>query len=656
MDYKLDDKFKQLAAGAPYGSRYYTRFELEDSYITRLPARIFHGIQFGELKFVGCSKLSCVDPGAFDGLGPRINRFTAELSNFSTSRGYLRCTLNFAALSTLTNVETIEIKGSQILTIPENAFNDNMGVLTNLHTVDFGGRTTKGVIQNISAKAFSTLRNVRLIDVSNQNISVIGQDAFTFNYRNDERLTIRLESNSLTGHGFVGRVFPINRPLTITMGGNAKLHYLPEATFYDLFVETGGYKNTLDLGGDQMEIDVNNEWIVKYKVELDLKDKLFNAWGDDGRELLKHTDKQMQKPAPTDATNVVNDTTLLLSVLSLTRASDFCPNPEEFAPCTCLNDVITCINAEKKLNLDDKFRLLAAGAPPGSRFYTRFELEDSYITRLPAHIFHGIQFGELKFSSCTQLSCVDPGAFEGLGFCINKFTAELTNFSAPVSASCDLFAALSTLTNVETIQITDSQITQIPANAFNDGMGELTHLRKVDFGGKLLKGHIHTVNQRAFYTLPNVSLIDLSNQNISVIGQDAFMVKHTNVERLNIRLELNSLAGHSFTYEVFPINRPLKITMGGNKQLHYLPRSTFYYILAQTGDIVIDLKGDQMEIDVNNEWLVTYKDDINLKVKLTNAMGDDDRELLQHTVDEMRRPVPTDASNVVNSNNDDHNV
>ncbi|CAG2101649.1 unnamed protein product [Medioppia subpectinata] len=305
----LDDKFKQLAAGAPYGSRYYTRFELEDSYITRLPAHVFHGIQFGELKFVGCSQLTCVDPSAFEGLGPRINKFTAELTDFSGTKPDINdtsytCDL-FGALSTLTNVETIQIIGSQITQIPANAFNDNMGVLTNLHTVDFGGSMTKGVIEYVGPNAFSTLRNVRLIDLSYQNISVIGQDAFAFTYRNDERLTLRLESNSLTGYKLkaVGRVFPINRPLTITMGGNKDLHYLPEATFYHIFVEqASGQRNTLNMSGDQLEIDLNNEWLIRYKQELDLKDKLLSAWGDDGRELLKHSDKEMQKIPPTDPT------------------------------------------------------------------------------------------------------------------------------------------------------------------------------------------------------------------------------------------------------------------------------------------------------------------------------------------------------------------
>ncbi|CAG2163489.1 unnamed protein product [Oppiella nova] len=764
----LDEVFTLLAEGVPYNSQQYESFELTSNYVTKLDPVQFHGIRFKEVKFINCTKLTCVSPRAFEGL--QLRRFTSKLTNFkahnktcdlfgalstlinveeimitgseiavipdnafndrmgvldslraidfggSQTPGHIgrvgknafstlrnlnkvdlsnqmiteigdqtfqvpraqwdHITINldhnqligqggvdppnatcnlFAALSTLTNVETISIVGSELTAIPDNAFNDNTGALTRLKTIDFGGRQTKGKIYKIGKRAFSTLKNLELIDLSNQNIDKILDYTFEFlDSSLNTSITINLEHNFLYSYSFGKDVFLSNRSTQLKLGGNPYLHALPELGFHEFFGEKSHANNTCDVLGDMLAIDVRNQWLVRYKVKLGLNRKLLYAMGMDGKSLLNHTEQEMSGDPP-----ITEAPALILTAIALTNACDYCPNPDDFAPCTCNNDVIKCVDTAGELDLDDKFSQLAQGAPYGSRYYTAFQLESSSMTMLPASVFHGIQFGELRFIGCSKLYCVDPKAFEGLGPRINRFTAELTNFSSPVISTvnytCDLFSALSTLTNVETISITGSEIIAIPDNAFNDRMGVLVNLHTVDFGGRQTKGKIGTVGKNAFSTLTNLKLVDLSNQRLINIHDYAFSFTTATWDRISIHLEGNQLNGLSFGAHVFPTNRVTNLTLTGNPKLSYLNQSSFYDYFEDRGHDpnILDISGDLQEVDTNNEWLIDNKVALGLQKKLFNAIATDGRPLLQHTHKEMTAaPTTTTVASVVNSDDD----
>ncbi|CAG2165103.1 unnamed protein product [Oppiella nova] len=200
----------------------------------------------------------------------------------------------FSALSTLTNVNQINIVNHQIPQIPDNAFNDNMGVLENLKTIDLHGTGSLGTI----ISAFSTLKNLNMVNLSNQKIVAIGDSAFQFPRANWDHITINLEHNSLTGSRFGSHVFPTNKVTTLMLAGNMDLTYLTEGVFYDFFEERGHDRNTCNMSGIPMEIDRLNMGLVDNKVTMKLDQKLLEAMGKDGTALLKHTHKQMDVPPP----------------------------------------------------------------------------------------------------------------------------------------------------------------------------------------------------------------------------------------------------------------------------------------------------------------------------------------------------------------------
>ncbi|CAG2173549.1 unnamed protein product [Oppiella nova] len=217
----------------------------------------------------------------------------------------------FSALSTLTNVNQINIVNHRIPIIPNNAFNDKMGVLENLRTIDLHGSTgSNGTIIAVGTNAFSTLKNLNKLDLSNQIIVAINDSAFQFPRANWDRITINLEHNRLNGSRFGSHVFPTNKVTTLMLAGNMNLTYLPDGAFYDFFEERGHDRNTCNMSGIQMEIDRLNLWLVDNKVTMKLDQKLLEAMGKDGTALLKHTHKQMDV-APPGANAVYNHTIIL---------------------------------------------------------------------------------------------------------------------------------------------------------------------------------------------------------------------------------------------------------------------------------------------------------------------------------------------------------
>ncbi|CAG2103163.1 unnamed protein product [Medioppia subpectinata] len=314
---------------------------------------------------------------------------------------------------------------------------------------------------------------------------------------------------------------------------------------------------------------------------------------------------------------------------------DYCPDSDLFAPCTCYQDVITCINTADDLDLDEKFTQLANGAPKG--LYNTFILEDNYITSLPASLFHGIRFKHIILNGCSKLSCVNPNAFNGLGDDIQTFTSDISDFSAPKNQTCDLFGALSTLKNVVSIKITGSNVPEIPDNAFSQPLGPLKYLEQIDFGGSRTPGKLTKIGHNAFSTLNNLQLVDLSRQAIASIGAEAFAMSTRSNDVLEINLEMNRLSGPGFGQRVFPLNRPVTVHLNGNMNLTQLPETAFYDMLAAGGHDRnrVYITGPQMEIDRNNLWLVQNKVQLDLKNKLFGALGADGRPLLDHTVKQM---------------------
>ena len=196
-----------------------------------------------------------------------------------------------------------------------------------------------------------------------------------------------------------------------------------------------------------------------------------------------------------------------------------CPPANHIEPCTCTNVTIDC-STGKDLDLGMVFQAIAQGKQINSEdlAFETFVLNNSKIDKLEDSVFQGVIFNTIRLQDCHQLTCVSSSAFNQLEKNLTTFVAIGTSFrwedncfhqiyqnlckslNRSDDKDCNVFDALKMLYNLETINITKSQISEIPANAFAGKLGSLKALKTIDLSGGE-GGNITTVGKSAFSTL-----------------------------------------------------------------------------------------------------------------------------------------------------------
>ncbi|CAG2179353.1 unnamed protein product, partial [Oppiella nova] len=235
--------FQTLLNGKQH--RYYETFELESSAIEKLESLMFRGVMFKNIKLTGCSKLQCVSPMAFGGQEESVETFEATLTHLGAQKSK-ECDL-FGALSTLISVRDIQIIGSQIMTVPDNAFTNKIGDQLNLTSISFSAGSPGGKIGHVGKQAFTKLRALSKLDLSQNMLINIATGAFNITDPITDSLVINLMGNDLIGTSFGRDLTATDVSNSIKLGGNTKLSYLDEV------------KNTIDMNGDLMEVDLKNK-------------------------------------------------------------------------------------------------------------------------------------------------------------------------------------------------------------------------------------------------------------------------------------------------------------------------------------------------------------------------------------------------------------
>ena len=80
------------------------------------------------------------------------------------------------------------------------------------------------------------------------------------------------------------------------------------------------------------------------------------------------------------------------------------------------------------MDLSQDFEAIQHGHNPGDQFFEFFELTSNTIEKLPADVFRGVTFRELKFNFNQKLSCIDTRAFTGLERITTRIIAQNSNF------------------------------------------------------------------------------------------------------------------------------------------------------------------------------------------------------------------------------------
>jgi Leucine-rich repeat (LRR) protein len=152
----------------------------------------------------------------------------------------------------------------------------------------------------------------------------------------------------------------------------------------------------------------------------------------------------------------------LIIVLSIINESNgvLCPPPSTI-PCVCNATTKEIICRGSYIKLDEVFEELVKFIPEKERDFDSFYLNVRGLTTLEANTFKGIRF-ETVFLGGSKLTYLHKDAFLGTESHIKELFAFATNLSIGDTQEYNLFESISSLTNLQRLLISGSNIKHIP--------------------------------------------------------------------------------------------------------------------------------------------------------------------------------------------------
>jgi hypothetical protein len=136
----------------------------------------------------------------------------------------------------------------------------------------------------------------------------------------------------------------------------------------------------------------------------------------------------------------------------------------------------------------------------------------------------------------------------------------------------DLFHMLSSMINLEKVELYYTSITAIPSHAFQPVNGIQNNLTFVNFFSSL----IEETGNNSFYHLNNLEYLSFFVNNLRSISKTAFNFKNNSNKKMRLHLEENNLNDTSFEIgSLINLKRPTEISLGFNPSLTYLDQDIF---------------------------------------------------------------------------------
>jgi hypothetical protein len=140
----------------------------------------------------------------------------------------------------------------------------------------------------------------------------------------------------------------------------------------------------------------------------------------------------------------------------------------------------------------------------------------------------------------------------------------------------DLFHMLSSMINLESVELDYTSITAIPSHAFQPVNGIQNNLTYVDF----LFSLIEEIGNNSFYHLNNLKYLSFYWNNLRSISKTAFNFKSNSNEKMELNLKYNNLNSTSFEIgSLIYLKRPTEINLAQNPSLTYFEQDIFQHFL-----------------------------------------------------------------------------
>ena len=205
----------------------------------------------------------------------------------------------------------------------------------------------------------------------------------------------------------------------------------------------------------------------------------------------------------------------------------------------------------EKINLKRLFK--AVDWKYKDKHFKELTILNDCIESIDEDILGNIRIDTIKIKNCLKLKYIHWNAFGNQAKFIIKFSATVNL----TSSKHDLFKLINSMANCE----------EIIMNPFGNELRpiKLNKLKKLDFDGLYSSIKVEKIHNNAFYECREMELIDLQNNNINYISDEAFNFKDKNDKRLKVYLN-----GNRLNLSSFPLNslanfkRPVTLNLWDN--------------------------------------------------------------------------------------------
>jgi Leucine-rich repeat (LRR) protein len=210
--------------------------------------------------------------------------------------------------------------------------------------------------------------------------------------------------------------------------------------------------------------------------------------------------------------------TLIYKIFGYVYASNFteCPKPEILKPCKCVVNSIFC-EGDDPINLKTIFHQISSTLESGKKHFESFFLTNKAVAELEESVFEDILFDAIHIEETQNLSSIHTKAFTQT----QSYIQEIRIYNTSLKNSPpdhDIFAAISSMENLEELTIGYSLIDEIPENAFQPINGTKNKLTQIF----LMNNKISKIGNNAFGNLTYLNEIDLENNKLDHIPEKAF--------------------------------------------------------------------------------------------------------------------------------------
>ncbi|RWS05311.1 protein slit-like protein [Dinothrombium tinctorium] len=294
-----------------------------------------------------------------------------------------------------------------------------------------------------------------------------------------------------------------------------------------------------------------------------------------------------------------------LAKLSIESPVEECPPSDIISPCECFvwsvepgtrNWEIRC--SASTATIREVFRNVT---PNGiySTSYDIFKIDGVSNVTLTKDLLGPFQFRIIKVVN-SNISAIEEDAFESN----YDFTEQLefmnNNFDVSLRKGEKLFQVIKKFKKLKTLFLMNSNLQEIPKNAFtsNETLDKLSILR---FNRNL----IEKIGDFAFFKLESVTWLDLAENRLTQISENAFTFEKSSEKPIQIDLDANLLTAKSFHHSSFRnVRRPTVLFLRSNN-ITYLDESTFLPLL-QSGIFRLFPSDNPLICNCENRWILGH--------------------------------------------------